>query len=589
MKVAVIGGGPSGLVTLKYLLTAHQPIEARLFEKETTIGGTFRHRSYENAELVSSKQLTTFSDFRLPLDHPDHMSLEEYVAYLERYADAFELHPHMTLGCAVTSLKRNAEGTGHVVTYSDSEGHLYQWECDAVAICSGLHVFPNIPKIPGMENVKGRILHSSEYKKRQEFAGKKVLVVGAGETAMDLSYESVQVAQEVSLSHRHGFLSFPKVLNGFSILGNVYEGNIPIDGLISNLFENSYVHWIVKESRLRWHVSDFFVKIVLRVLTGTSSGCSQYCGELPSNRTGRAYVFLNKSTKAMPYINAPFKQLPWWHRLISYYEPPTNGKVIHLRPEISHFDEDGAVYFVDNPSSPEGRKTSQEYRDGYRFKPDVVALATGYMQKFPFMEQVGPWPAYPDLAEANVRKMWRQGDESVAFIGFVRPGVGAIPPLAEVQAQHFTLSILGLLPPLVDPHTTHYSLLHRSALHAVDYSAYLYQLSSDIGSAPSPIELFRRFPWRVGMAYCLGAAFTPTFRLVGPWRDPMAPQVVEQEIWETVTRRGIGGNLMMAIIPIIFYGLVNSILWLGEGIKKAEKYLDHLGRPVTIIIEYTIC
>jgi dimethylaniline monooxygenase (N-oxide forming) len=56
MRVAVIGGGPSGLVTLKCLINAHEffsvePIEARLFESESSVGGTFKHRSYEDAEV----------------------------------------------------------------------------------------------------------------------------------------------------------------------------------------------------------------------------------------------------------------------------------------------------------------------------------------------------------------------------------------------------------------------------------------------------------------------------------------------------------------------------------------------------------
>lgn len=61
MRVAVIGGGPSGLVTLKYLNAAHEffpgtgPIEARLFEAENSVGGTFKHRAYENAEVCSKK------------------------------------------------------------------------------------------------------------------------------------------------------------------------------------------------------------------------------------------------------------------------------------------------------------------------------------------------------------------------------------------------------------------------------------------------------------------------------------------------------------------------------------------------------
>jgi phytoene dehydrogenase-like protein len=73
MRVAVIGGGPSGLVTLKYLLTAHEyhavePIDVRLFETKDTIGGTFRYRVYEDAEvdlcLISKASLTSRSSFR---------------------------------------------------------------------------------------------------------------------------------------------------------------------------------------------------------------------------------------------------------------------------------------------------------------------------------------------------------------------------------------------------------------------------------------------------------------------------------------------------------------------------------------------
>src|SRR6266536_3877396 len=107
IRVAVIGAGPGGLVTLKTLLensTPSQPIEATLFEAESHIGGTFHYRSYENAELVSSKQLTTFSDYRLPLNSPDHINLPEYVKYLEGYCDEFGLWEHIRLNCRVTDI-----------------------------------------------------------------------------------------------------------------------------------------------------------------------------------------------------------------------------------------------------------------------------------------------------------------------------------------------------------------------------------------------------------------------------------------------------------------------------------------------------
>lgn len=182
------------MVTLKTLLeasTADHPIEAKLFEAETEIGGTFKYRSYENAELVSSKQLTTFSDFRLPQSTPDHISLPEYVEYLRSYADAFNLWPHINLGHRVTMIEpvdKSQAGTKwkHRVTHSSIEAPDEEafFDCSHVAICTGLHVQPNEPSIPGIENVKGEVFHSVKYKERAQLVGRDILILGCGETAM---------------------------------------------------------------------------------------------------------------------------------------------------------------------------------------------------------------------------------------------------------------------------------------------------------------------------------------------------------------------------------------------------------------------
>lgn len=221
MRVVVVGGGPSGIVCLKTLLEAS--VDAVLLEAEQGLGGTFRARGYENANLVSSRQLTSFSDFRLPRDHPDHLSLPEYVDYLEAYARHFGLDDvkrrgaawdgrgRIRLGAKVLSVRRGSGGKGHVVQYRKDGGEGGEeetmLECDAVALCTGLHVTPAVPAIPGFENIPERI-HSSEYKGRAQLAGKKVLLLGCGETAMDIAYESVKAgAKEVVMCHRGGFLS----------------------------------------------------------------------------------------------------------------------------------------------------------------------------------------------------------------------------------------------------------------------------------------------------------------------------------------------------------------------------------------------
>jgi dimethylaniline monooxygenase (N-oxide forming) len=113
-----------------------------------------------------------------------------------------------------------------------------------VTITTGLHVLPNIPSIDGLTanptSQTPKWIHSSSYASREQLKGKKVLVLGCGETGMDVGYESVLApAEKVWMGIRTGFLSFPKVLNNFRVLGATFDGALPIDGLITNLFETA--------------------------------------------------------------------------------------------------------------------------------------------------------------------------------------------------------------------------------------------------------------------------------------------------------------------------------------------------------------
>jgi dimethylaniline monooxygenase (N-oxide forming) len=155
---------------------------------EADIGGTFQYRGYENAELVSSKQLTAFSDHRFPLDSPDHVSLPQYVDYLRSYVDHFALAPFIKLRSRVVNislLKPSISKWKHRVQYTDNaSGEQRNYDCSHVAICTGLHVEPNIPSIKGIENVNRDVFHSSKYKARSQLTGRNVLILGCGETAM---------------------------------------------------------------------------------------------------------------------------------------------------------------------------------------------------------------------------------------------------------------------------------------------------------------------------------------------------------------------------------------------------------------------
>jgi dimethylaniline monooxygenase (N-oxide forming) len=106
---------------------------------------------------------------------------------------------------------RRQGSDAHVISFS-KDGRDEEWECNAVAVCSGLHVEPDIPFLKGLENVPV-VMHSSEFKGRNEFGeGKDVMILGAGETAMDLSYLAVtSPTKSVTMCHRDGFFYAPKV------------------------------------------------------------------------------------------------------------------------------------------------------------------------------------------------------------------------------------------------------------------------------------------------------------------------------------------------------------------------------------------
>jgi dimethylaniline monooxygenase (N-oxide forming) len=162
-------------------------------------------------QLVSSRQLTTFSDYRYTPESPDFLLATEYCTYLEGYCKQFNLWPYIHLSTSVTKVRPDTNG-GHVVQYI-KDGQASEWACDAIAICSGLHVTPNIPIINGIGNVP-IVIHSSEFKDRKQFGvDKYVLIVGSGETGMDIAYLAItSPTKSVTLCHHDGFLCAPKVL-----------------------------------------------------------------------------------------------------------------------------------------------------------------------------------------------------------------------------------------------------------------------------------------------------------------------------------------------------------------------------------------
>lgn len=179
-------------------------------------------------------------------------------------------------------------------------------------------------------------------------------------------------------------------------------------------------------------------------------------------------------------------------------------------------------------------------------KPDMVILCTGYKQSFPFFQtrREGGHRAYPVPSEADVRGIWRCNDATIGFIGFLRPSLGAIPPLAEMQAQLWTVNLLA-------PHKIPRALVTEDEMHyrlhplpgarityGVDHESYAYQLALDMDAAPGLTDILRLQSWRLLFIWALGAHFNTKFRLQGPWKwDGAQELLVSDEFWQTITRR----------------------------------------------------
>ncbi|KAH6680487.1 hypothetical protein B0J14DRAFT_266618 [Halenospora varia] len=580
MRVAVIGGGPSGLVTLKYLLTAHEfhggePIEARLFESKDSVSGTFRYRVYEDAELVSSKYLTTFSDFRLLSSDADFVPVQRFVKYLEDYSTRFNLWPHIALNTWVTNVRRNNTG-GHVIT-SKSEHQEEEWECDAIAVCSGLHVEPDIPKIEGIENVPV-VMHSSQFKTRRDFGeDANIVVLGAGETAHDISYLAVtSPTKSVTMCHRDGFFYAPKLLP-VPVIASLFnksdkaQRNKPADTSIASLFDSTYIHSSLQKGSLMWTAYDRWAKWVFWLISGSTDGLDQWAGGISPERFHLSSILFVKSGKAIPYISAPYRSTSILNRirtaLINIPIKPTT-RTIDLAPWPVSIAPDKTVTFLSS-DRPEAALIAKR-----TIKPDVIVFCTGYTISFPFLDL-----SYPTPAQADRRGIFSSSDPSVGFIGFVRPAIGAIPPLSELQAQHWVLQILSKLPPKEKCRDIDYKLRTMPGRreyenYAVEHEAYAYQLALDMGSAASFTEI-SRFGFKTLFTWAMGPNFNTKFRLVGPWKWGGANEVMRTELWGVV--RQSGGWFFFTtytLIPFILFGTLSAILCVFDAIASLVRGLS---------------
>jgi len=212
-SVAIIGAGPSGLAIARALDKAG--IDYVGFESAAGVGGLWnidnpRSSMYESAHLISSRTTTEFRE--LPMqstaDYPSHRELRRY---FQAFSDRFDLGDKFRFTTTVERLEPT-EDDGWLLTSSADKQEPQTQRFDSVILANGTLANPSVPTFDG--NFAGEIIHSSEYKKATAFAGKRVLIVGAGNSGCDIAVDAVHHADSVDLSVRRGYYFVPRYVLG---------------------------------------------------------------------------------------------------------------------------------------------------------------------------------------------------------------------------------------------------------------------------------------------------------------------------------------------------------------------------------------
>ncbi len=324
-NVCVIGAGAAGLTAIKNLREAGFGVDC--YERETGVGGAWNWRHdrspvYATTHLISSKPFTQFPDFPMPDSWPDYPHHSQVLAYLERYADHFGLREHIWFGTEVTRVVPTDGGQWDVTISGARGGGADRTQRYAAVVVANGHLWsPKMPTYEGMSDFGSTIMHANAYKDPAQLRGKRVLVVGAGNTGCDIAVDAAQQAARCWHSSRRGYWYAPKFAYG--------RPADQVNDLVASFHPPLWLRQWLLQRNLRKVVGDL-------------------------RRFG------------LPRPD---------HKLLETH-PIANSQLVYY---LGH----GSITPV--PDIARFTRNSVEFVDGRAVEPDLVILATGYLPRFDFL------------------------------------------------------------------------------------------------------------------------------------------------------------------------------------------------------------
>lgn len=215
--VCIIGAGPSGIAAAKNCQQYN--IDFDIFEKNDKVGGNWVFNSktghssvYENTHIISSKTLSEYEDYPMPDNYPDYPRHDQLQQYFENYSKHFGVYDKIKFHHTVDHITRDADGKWQV-DYTDADGKKQHKIYDYLMVSNGHHWMPKYPNYEG--EFTGKLMHSHDFKGvNDEWRGKKILVIGAGNSGCDVAVESARISKDVYMSMRSPQWFLPKFLLG---------------------------------------------------------------------------------------------------------------------------------------------------------------------------------------------------------------------------------------------------------------------------------------------------------------------------------------------------------------------------------------
>ncbi len=481
-RLAIIGGGSSGLITLKYALEELSDWQVIAYEATSCITGCWG-RPPSGFVSTSTKYTTQFAcyplyDARVHRDlsadaqdrYPDFFCDGQYGDYLKEFATHFGLIPHICLQTSVSSIERNPEGKWILRLSKERDGQSSDRaaivedtaEFDAVVVCTGLADSP--------KPIDSPVPVLSRLDRMDSIRNQKIVVIGGGESAVDVARRLAEPGRsnQVWLSVRTGMRVSPR-----------YH---PIRGVPSDFLRNRLL--MSFDAGLRNTIGQWFVEFRMR--------CERILHKLfPANRQ------LRDSS-----LEETQKLRNRWSWLLTQSSKDSLFNMYHNKSD--DFLEDvahGRIQIVGGNSDPSyGNYFHFGSKEVLSIAPDLVVPAIGYRSK---LQELTLGKAELKDFYMGIRHVRLDG---LFAVGMTRPIIGNIPSISEIQAYYVVGQLSGRFTPPLDIELRHrrnraemerrFPNLDTCNAYPVEMFPYCDQLAREMGCFPSLAKL--RSPLR----YC---------------------------------------------------------------------------------------